>query len=519
MILRSILALLATATPLLAWQASDTTHLPIVHLKTQGRGIGDTGIVVRFGIAAKSIPLRFDDPWNAYDGWADVNIHGTSSSWFDKKSMAVELTDSTGKEVKAGLLGMSRESDWILVCNYSDKSLVRNAFGYSLSARTGRYAPRNRLVEVVLDDDYQGVYLLTERIKRDSLRVDVSKLDADDNLGDSLSGGYILRVDRMDPEASWLSEKDDRVRWECVYPKASKITTAQKTYIRDFVKRFERTMDSPGFAHPDTGYRKWIAPGSFRDFLLLTEWMRNVDGYRLSSFFHKERDAKGGRLHAGPIWDLDLSGGLANYYNGWKTQGWVYEWDARAADDGSAIPFWWKTLAKDSLFSNQLACRWQELRGSVWSDASWQALLDSLARQVAGGQARNFQRWDVLSDKIWPVAYVPGTWSGEIDTLRNWLKARAQWMDDQFSKSSCSAGSTPSSLAAHSLADFTLTGHVLRWNGLPRQAALHDLRGSRIPIDPTAPSIDLSPIASGVWIVSWSDPDGTPRNRRILLQR
>lgn len=515
----AIFLMVLTSTSVFAWQDSDTTVLPVVHIQTDGSGIGDTGVIARFGISDGGRSTRFDAAWNSYDGWADVNLHGNSSSWFEKKSMAVELVDVGGKEAKSGLLGMSKESDWILVANYSDKSLVRNAFGYAMAARTGRYSPRNRLVELVVDGDYQGVYLLTERVKRDSLRVDVSKLDVDDNQGDSLTGGYILRIDRFDENAGWTSALDGRVKWECYYPKPSKITAPQKSYIRDFVSRFESLMASPGYAHPDTGYSRWIAAGSFRDYLLHTEWVRNIDGYRLSSFLYKERDAKGGRLHAGPVWDLDLCCGLPNYYDGWKTDGWVYEWDAYAVDDGSAIPFWWKTLARDPDFHKQLGCRWKELRQGPWSDKSWEAALDSLVGQVAGAQERNFRKWEVLSSPIWPVAYVPGTWTGEVDTLRNWLGTRLKWMDDQFSKTNCVAASNPSGNPTSPGVDFTLRDGHLRWNAMPVRAAISDLRGSKIQIDPSTSSKDLSWLDPGVWIISWTDFDGSVKARKVLIRR
>ena len=62
----------------------------------------------------------------------------------------------------------------------------------------GQYASEWKYVELILNGDYRGIYILVEKIKRDDDRVDIEKLDEDDLAGDSLTGGYILRMDWLD---------------------------------------------------------------------------------------------------------------------------------------------------------------------------------------------------------------------------------------------------------------------------------------------------------------------------------
>jgi len=502
-----------------SWSAlpSGTTRLPVVHIRTDSQELSEAGIVARLGISEDSDGVRFDDPWNAYQGMVDINWHGTSSSWFPKKSFAIELRDSVGKEVKASLLGMSAESEWILSAGFSDKSLIRNAFGYAMSAATGRYAPRTRMVELVVDSSYEGVYLLVERPMRDKDRVAVSKLESKDSAGDALTGGYILRVDRSGDGNGWFGAANPVIYYQHYYPKDSKITELQRTYIRDWMSSFEAAMESDGFAVPGEGYEKWIDTGSFRDHLLIQELSRNLDGYRLSSFLSKDKDSKGGKLQAGPIWDLDIAMGLADYYDGWKTDGWVYEWDARANDDGNAVPGWWPRLAHDQRFRKGLSCRWWNLRAGAWSDVAWRKKFDSLAKLAGSAQARNFQRWDILGERLWPEVYVPGTYAAEVDTLKRWLAGRFSWMDGQFPTGTCPP--TPG-VAAHrpgNAGGFIQRGERLIWERAPARVAMSRPDGERLTLDATNSVIDLAGLARGTWIVSWLDrSDGIWRARAVL---
>lgn len=513
----SLAALLFLCSVCLSAVPKGTSSLPIVHIETGLDSITEQGHVAKFGITDHPGGNGFSQPWDSYLGFADVNIHGSSSSWMDKKSYAIELTDSVGNETKAPLAGMSSESKWILSAAFSDKSLIRNAFGYAMATAAGRYAPRTRLVELVLDGSYEGVYLLVERIQRDSARVDVAKLGPADTLGDDLTGGYILRVDRSSDRNGWTSSRDDRVYFQYQYPTEQKLSPRQRDYIRWYVGAFETAMSQSGFADPDTGYARWIDVGSFVDYLLSQELMKNVDGYRLSGYLHKQKDSKGGKLRAGPLWDLDLSAGMPDYYDGWKTAGWVYEWDAKANNDGSAIPFWWKKLAKETGFRSTLACRWKRLRAGEWSDASWRARFDSLVAVAGSAQARNYERWDVLEIGMWPEAYVPGTYQGEIDTMKNWLSARIAWIDGQLVPR-CREPIGVRSAAPAKEDGFRQRDGRLVWASAPSRIRIGSLDGSGSASESVG-GVDVSRLSSGVWIVSWQVAPGAPWRSRPFLKR
>ena len=111
---------------------------------------------------------------------------------------------------------MPVENDWILYAPYSDKSLMRNVLTFKLGRKMGNYSPRTVYCELVVNGYYNGIYVFTEKIKRDNGRVDISKLDLDDNAGDSLTGGYIFRVDYWNGNNSWISNYNNP-NWFIVY--------------------------------------------------------------------------------------------------------------------------------------------------------------------------------------------------------------------------------------------------------------------------------------------------------------
>ena len=152
-----------------------SSNLPIVIINTNGKSImEDERIVAEMGIIWNDNDERnyVTDLPNNYAGRIEIELHGKSSLSFPKKSFRIETQDSIGENKNISLLGMPKENDWILYAPYSDKTMMRNALSYTLSGEISGYAPRVRYCELILNDAYHGVYVLTEKIKRDKNRVD-----------------------------------------------------------------------------------------------------------------------------------------------------------------------------------------------------------------------------------------------------------------------------------------------------------------------------------------------------------
>ena len=411
--------------------------LPIVVIDTDGQEIlNDPRIVVHMGIIDNDSGINnMDDSFNGYDGQISIEIRGSSSQMFPKKQYALETQDIDGENLNVSILGMPAENDWILYAPYSDKSLLRNFLAYELARNMGRYASRTRFCELVINGDYKGLYIFMEKIKQDNNRVDISKLDPHETIGDDLTGGYILKVDKWDGENNdgWWSASPlpeyDGTWYQYHYPEPDNIVDEQKDYINNYITDFELLIASEAYNDPNTGYYDQVNLESFIDVSLMSEISKNVDAYRLSAFMYKDKDSEDGRLTMGPIWDYNLAFGNADYYEGWDPAGW--QMDVELGGDGFKIPFWWYRIWNDETFRNAFNQRWQELRQTVFSEEYIMNMIDSTIAIIDEAQIRNFQRWPILDQYIWPNAYVGGSYENEIDYLTDWITARLDWMDEQ----------------------------------------------------------------------------------------
>lgn len=417
--------------------AFESSDLPIIKINTNGQVVpNEPKIEAYFQLIDNGSGARnYVNQSNfAFESKIGLELRGFSSQGFPKKSYGVELRDDQGEDLEVSLLGLPKTSDFALQANFTDKTLMRNALAYEMFRQLGHYATRTRFCEVVVDNIYQGIYILTEKIKRGNERVDVAKLTPADTTGTDLTGGYMLRVD-WNTSPGWNSQYSQPnspniyTYFQHVYPRWDALHPSQMNYIRSYVDSFEVALHGADFQDTTLGWRNFADEKSFIDYLILNEISKNVDGYRLSTYFHKNRDDKGGKLTMGPPWDYDLAWYNADYCENFQTAGWAYDINYVCGDAG--VPFWWEKLASDTLFAQNLACRWQLLRHqSTLSDNHIFGVIDSMATILEEAQRRNFRYWPILGQYVWPnPGPLPTTYAGEVDKLKTWLNTRLEWLD------------------------------------------------------------------------------------------
>ena len=373
-----------------------------------------------------------------FTGRIGIEIRGQSSQMFLKKQYGFETRNDQDDGIDVSLLGFPEEEDWIFHAPYSDKSLMRNALIYDLSREIGRYTTRVQYIDFYLNGRYDGLYLLMEKLKRDKNRIDLNNLKEDENEGDDLTGGYILKIDkeseyttqnmfesRFDPP---LATSDQKIRFLFEDPDPDDITPAQREYISSYVHAFEEALAGDNFADPETGYAQYIDVDSFVDFFLLNELAQNVDGYRLSTWLVKDKNEK---LAMGPIWDFNLAFGNANYCGGNAPDVWTYQFNQRCSGDFWLVPFWWGRLLEDPAFKAKVKERWQSLRGSAFAEDAITGRIDAYAAQVneTNNVANNFARWPVLGAYIWPNDFIGATYEQELNYLKDFISKRLSWLD------------------------------------------------------------------------------------------
>ena len=404
-----------------------SSNLPLIILDTYGTSIAQDTRTRGTVTILKPVNGR-----TLFPGEIDVHtratfeIRGSSSSSFPKQSMGLELRHDDESDRPLSILGLPADSDWVLYAPYTDKTLIRDVLAYELSRQIGRYAPRTRLVELYYNKtgsldpgDYRGVYVVVEKIKGGADRVDISGLEPTDSSPFDLSGGFILKKDRLDNN-DWAVTTTRGQQLGIEWPRARELGSVQWTAIRTSMNQFETALYGTQFRDPVLGYAAHADPDAFIDHWWMVETMKNIDGYRLSTFMHRD---KGGRLKMGPIWDYNLSLGNADYADGWKTNGWY--WPLIGTPD---YP-WYPKLFQDPEFTQRHADRWASLRQGPFATTNVLALIDGLTNQLMEAQQRNFVRWPSLGQYVWPNWFIGKTYEEEIGFLKQWVTGRLGWID------------------------------------------------------------------------------------------
>ena len=372
-----------------------------------------------------------------------IEIRGSSSQMFDKKSYGFETWDEMGEDLNASLGGFPEEEDWILYGPYSDKSLVRNVLIYELSNNMGQYASKTKFYELEINEIFQGTYVLMEKIKRDRNRVDISKNKVED-----ITGGYIIKIDKPTGDGDWYDENiafasqynttgllvdTGNINFLYEYPKADDVSDEQKKYIQDYIHLFETALISEDFESIENGYRQFIDLDSFIDFFILNEFSKNPDGFRLSTYLHKE---KGGKLKMGPIWDFNLAFGNVNYCDGDSPYGWAHRFNDICSGDNWQVPFWWNRFLDDPEYVSLLKERWAILRSEILSSDTVSGRLRELQENLKGSSAidKNFGKWLILGKYIWPNKFIGDSYDSEINYLEEWINERFDWLDQNINE-------------------------------------------------------------------------------------
>ncbi|ASB48670.1 CotH kinase family protein [Alkalitalea saponilacus] len=361
-----------------------------------------------------------------------INKRGSSSLSFPKNNYGFHIQEEDGSNRKVSLLGLPEEHNWVLHGPYSDKTLMRNAFSYGLSNEIGQYSPYTRFVELFIHTGtgtlnelhYHGVYLLTQRIKVAPGNVNIQDLKPWHNNHPEITGGYIFKNDRLNPgESGFYTNRNSHFAF--VRPDEATITPQQKDYLVGYIDSLETALFGNDFKDPKVGYRAFLDVPSFIDMHLITEVTKEIDGYRLSTFFTKER---GEKIKSGPLWDFNLSLGNANYNEGWSPEGWY----GNLLNQEQYLKGWYTRLFEDEEFRRKYNKRYRSLRTGKFSNAFLKNKILSYYDLLGEAQVRNFDRWRILGRYIWPNWFIGNTYEEEVFWMIDWLEKRLEWIDTQL---------------------------------------------------------------------------------------
>jgi CotH kinase protein/Chitobiase/beta-hexosaminidase C-terminal domain/Lamin Tail Domain/Immunoglobulin domain/Fn3 associated len=381
---------------------------------------------------------------------AGIHLHGSSTLDLPKQAFSVDFWDDLNNDADYSPLGLPAESDFVLYApDNFEPVLIHNPLIYQLSNEIGRYAPRTRFVEVYLNTtggpvtaaNYNGIYVLEEKIKWDKNRVDITKIHSVDNLNPqdntapNVTGGYMMKIDRLGPGESGFNSAGQNIVYN--YPKEPEINTPQrapqKQYLQNYMDSFGAALNGANYTSPINGYRAFVDVPSWIDHHILNVTAFNVDALRLSAYFYKDRTNE---LVFGPIWDFDRSQG--------STDGRDFSprfWRAPIPDYGTDYfnyP-WWGRMFTDIDFWQSWIDRYEDLRAGILSTNHIFADIDALVAQVQSEEPREAARWPSLTQPrsgtitISGYSYnFPGTYQGEVNFLKKWYADRLNFMDTNF---------------------------------------------------------------------------------------
>lgn len=355
------------------------------------------------------------------DSNLEVKGRGNSSWNMPKKSYQIKL------DKKQNLLGMGKAKTWCLIANYADVSLIRNKFMYSLAEDLGmNYAQGAEYVDLWVDGEYLGNYLLCEKVQVGETRVD---LQNDDGLLIEMDNNYY--ASELNYFASSVSGSHFVLKDSVADDEGEAASQAEGAFavLKEYINLFESYLYAEN--------KDWekissmIDVDSFIDYYFLEELSENADGCRTSMMMYM--DGSGDVLHMGPVWDFDLS--LANC----DRDEWggnpeidyikdINEYMVKSVD-------WYTQLFKIPEFREKLEVRYKELEQEVFSGCD--DLISECKDSLMMSAKMNFIRWNLLGQENIFGSHrghqYLDTWEEEVEYLRTWVSQRVSYLNRRYS--------------------------------------------------------------------------------------
>ena len=328
-----------------------------------------------------------------------VRGRGNSSFKMPKYGMKLEFTD------KVSLLGMPKNRDWALVANFGDKTHLRNYMMTRLSEWLGaKYTPRMQFVEVYLNRNYMGLYLLSETIKVGKNRVNIDENDTT----------FLLEKEdskKFDPPYVLT---DNQYYYHIKSPKNPSPETEK--LLKNHLNAFENFMEDY-YLHRANEIKNWLDVDDFLLFYWVQEYSKNEDGNYARSVFMTWK--KGEPIHFGPLWDFDLAFGNASREQNQNPEDWYIR----------------KYRLNYYIMQNSVV---KEAALDYWNNhrKTFKALIDSIPvyRAIIEKAIDNeYRRWPVIGNtENWALKDPYDSYDEAVEVMTEWMKKRYQWIDNEI---------------------------------------------------------------------------------------
>ncbi|MBQ7122521.1 MAG: CotH kinase family protein [Clostridia bacterium] len=399
-----------------------------------------------------------------YEGELEIKGRGNSTWEMEKKPYNIKLAD------KVNLFGMGKTKKWSLIANHGDNSLIRNVLAYEAAERAGMpYTPQFTPVDVYINSDYMGSYLLTTRVGIDGSSVDIDDLEGETedvnkedldtyarggaygtyagllegtqkwyeipNDPEDITGGYIIEMElanRYAAEASGFVTTRSQPFTMKTPEYASK---AQIQYISSYYQKVEDAIYNGASM---TELDKLVDVESLAQMYLINEWASNQDASLTSTYFYKPA---GDKLYAGPVWDFDIGFGnndsnrFGNDYT--DPEKWtvcynrMYRNTVFGSWDIDEQPTVFNVLTKNAGFAAETEKVWNNgTKAAVADTIKW--VTDVYVPFIEGSAVANAIRWNVFDTT--DVAAIKTAFSKETQYVIGFAGVKANTISEGVGK-------------------------------------------------------------------------------------
>ena len=426
-----------------------------------------------------------------YDRKARMNYRGSSSLNFVKKSYAFctgkEKTKNdkgavdTGKENLFGLSNGAKDKDWVLYAAAADPSIMRNRLMFdTFRDMTGGWSVNSMYVELVINGEYKGVYVLMDKITANEKRVNVAwKQDIN---GKTTQEGFIVKFDKTDIVDRYENTSGDQKtfkstysghdgfttydtqidqRFEIEYPEKEDIEEEDLdnnkgagewsevfNTIKEKFNKFEYELAKGNFSE----VQKLIDYQSWADWFIITEFGKNIDGYRASNLFVYDGSKPNAKIEARPLWDQELSfdNQCPNYYAKYGANSesgfMVDKSNDEAYNNDASTPFWFtgrytggrgtyngsnqtfKGLLDDPCFVAMVKTRWETHKANALSESNLNTKLEAYTTEMGAAKDREATFWSTRSRSTCQCSYSGSTGYVNDISFTDSKKAITEWI-------------------------------------------------------------------------------------------
>lgn len=264
-----------------------------------------------------------------------------NNTWesFEKKPYSLKLTE------EASLLNMGAASRWILLANADDPSHMRNKIVYDFSGEIGLpYSPESQWVDLYLNGEYSGLYLLCERNELHKERIDISQ-----------TGSFVVSLERLDrlmaQNYPYIETKQNQTL-RIHYPIDAQDN--EYSWIENTFQSIENAILGDTCIDEMTGKSLWelIDLNSWAMKYLIEEIFASGDACFISQFFYLDGEEDPSKVYAGPVWDFDHSLGTRVAWALTEPQS-MYA-NRLYVKDGFDRPWFHSLYENDTFFSHML---------------------------------------------------------------------------------------------------------------------------------------------------------------------